>query len=113
TERINGLVEDIQKATNATVMATEESTKTVEQAIQRGRATVEAFNELKEASDSAAVLAQQTLLTVPQQVNAVKQVLESMEALNTGARETTQAIGQTRTGSQSLREAVTGLRATI
>jgi methyl-accepting chemotaxis protein len=112
-ERINALVDDIQRATNATVMATEESSKTVEQVIQRARATVAAFNELKEASESAADSAQQTLLTVPQQVNAVKQVLESMEALNIGARETTSAIGQTRIGSETLREAVEQLKSTI
>ena len=112
-ERINVLVGDIQKATNATVMATDESTKTVEQVIRRAQATAEAFNDLKEASDSAAESAQQTLLTVPQQVNAVKQVLESMEALNTGAIETTGAIGQTRVGSETLREAVARLRSTI
>jgi methyl-accepting chemotaxis protein len=112
-ERINTLVEDIQKATNATVMATEESTKTVDLVILRARATADAFTELKEASDSAADSAQQTLLTLPQQVNAVKQVLESMEALNTGARETTNAISQTRTGSETLREAVSQLKSTI
>jgi methyl-accepting chemotaxis protein len=112
-DRINVLVDDIQKSTNATVMATEESTKTVDKSILRAAATVAAFNELKEASDSAAVSAQQTLLTVPQQLNAVKQVLESMEALNVGARETTDAIAQTRSGSETLREAVAQLKATI
>jgi methyl-accepting chemotaxis protein len=112
-ERINLLVDEIQKATNATVMATEESTKTVDKVIIRARATAEAFSELKEASDSAAVSSQQTLLTLPQQVNAVKQVLESMESLNTGSRETASAIGQTRVGSETLREAVVRLKSTI
>ena len=112
-ERINVLVDDIQKATNATVMATEESAKTVEQAIQRTKATVDAFNELKEASNIAADTAQQTLLSVPQQVTAVKQVLESMDALNTGSRETAIAIGQSRGGIVTLREAVTRLKSTI
>jgi hypothetical protein len=112
-ERINTLLGDIQKATNATVMATEESTKTVEQAIQRAQATVATFNELKDASNSASDAAQQTLLSVPQQVTAVKQVLESMDALNTGSRETAGAIGQSRIGSQTLREAVNALKSTI
>ncbi len=112
-ERINALVDDIQKATNATVMATEESTKTVEQAIQRAQATVAAFNELKEASNIAADTAQQTLLSVPQQVTAVKQVLESMDALNTGSRETAGAIGQSRAGMETLRETVFRLKSTI
>ena len=94
-------------------MATEESTKTVDLVMLRAKATADAFGELKEASDSAADSAQQTLLTLPQQVNAVKQVLESMEALNIGARETTNAIGQTRIGSETLREAVSQLKSTI
>jgi hypothetical protein len=113
TERINALVDDIQKATNAAVMATEESTKTVEQVIHRAQAMAEAFNEVKEASNSAADTAQQTLLSVPQQVTAVKQVLASMDALNTGSRETASAIGQTRIGSETLREAVAQLKSTI
>ena len=112
-ERINALVDDIQRATNATVMATEESTRTVEKAIQRAKATVDAFNELRDASNSAADSAQQTLLTVPQQVTAVKQVLESMDALSTGSRETASAIGQSRIGSETLREAVEQLKSTI
>ncbi len=112
-ERINALVDDIQRATNATVMATEQSTKTVDQAIQRAKATVDAFNELKDASSSAADSAQQTLLSVPQQVTAVKQVLESMDALNTGSRETASAIGQSRIGSETLQEAVARLKSTI
>lgn len=112
-ERINALVDDIQKATNATVMATEESTKTVEKAIQRAQATVNAFNEVKEASSSAGDTAQQTLLSVPQQVSAVKQVLESMDALSTGSRETAIAVGQSRIGSETLREAVVQLKSTI
>lgn len=112
-ERINALIDDIQKATNATVMATEESAKTVVQAIQRAKATVDAFNELKEASNIAADTAQQTLLSVPQQVTAVKQVLESMDALNTGSRETAIAIGQSRIGIETLRETVTRLKSTI
>lgn len=112
-ERINALLIEIQKATNAAVMATEESTKTVEQAIGRAQATVATFNELKDSSNSAADAAQQTLLSVPQQVTAVKQVLESMDALNTGSRETATAIGQSRIGSETLREAVDRLKSTI
>jgi methyl-accepting chemotaxis protein len=112
-ERINALLNDIQRATNAAVMATEESTKTVEKAIQRAQATVATFNELKDSSNSAADAAQQTLLSVPQQVTAVKQVLESMDALNIGSRETASAIGQSRIGSETLREAVAQLKSTI
>ena len=112
-ERINALLIDIQKATNTAVMATEESTKTVEKAIIRAQETVAIFDELKESNNSAADATQQTLLSVPQQVTAVKQVLESMDALNIGSRETANAIGQSRIGSETLREAVIHLKSTI
>jgi methyl-accepting chemotaxis protein len=112
-ERIDALVNQIQKATNATVMATEEGTKTVELGIRLAQKTVEAFDEVKEASNSASEAAQQMLLSVPQQVTAVKQVLASMDSLNTGARETASGIGQTRIGSENLREAALKLKAMI
>src|SRR5262249_24758403 len=71
-ERINSLVGDIQKATNSTVMATEEGTKTVELGIRLAQETVQAFNGVAHSSQIASEAAQQTLLSVPQQVTAVK-----------------------------------------
>lgn len=102
-ERINTLVEDIQKATNSTVMATEEGTKNVDRGIRLAEQTVQAFNMVVHSSTSASEAAQQTLLSVPQQVTAVKQVLTSMESLTTGARETADGIGQTKYGVENLR----------
>ena len=103
-ERINALVDGIQKATNSTVMATEEGTKTVEAGIKLAQETVESFNGVVESSNTASDAAQQTLLSVPQQVTAVKQVLESMESLNRGARETAAGLSQTKTSVENLRE---------
>ncbi len=112
-ERISVLVDDIEKATNAAVMATEESARTVDQAILRTQATVSAFTELRDASNSAADSAQQTLLSVPQQLTAVKQVLESMDALSAGSRETAAAIGQSRVGIETLRLAISQLQSAV
>jgi methyl-accepting chemotaxis protein len=107
-ERINTLVDDIQRATNSTVMATEEGTKTVDRAIHLTEETVEAFQMVTSSSNTASEAAQQTLFSVPQQVTAVKQVLSSMDSLNTGARETADGIGQTKVGVDNLR--VTALK---
>lgn len=107
-ERINVLVEQIQRATNSTVMATEEGSKTVDQGIKLAEETVEAFNTVTASSSTASDAAEQTLLSVPQQVTAVRQVLVSMDSLNTGARETADGIGQTKIGVESLR--VTALK---
>jgi hypothetical protein len=107
-ERINALVEEIQKATNSTVMATEEGTKTVDQSIRYAEDTVRAFDNVRSSCNQASDAAQQTLLSVPQQITAVKQVLISMDSLNTGARETADGIGQTKIGVENLR--VTALK---
>jgi hypothetical protein len=112
-ERINTLVEDIQKATNSTVMATEEGTKTVDHTIRLAMETVEAFQSVVASSNGASEAAQQTLLSVPQQVTAVQQVLTSMDSLNTGARETADGIGQTKIGVENLRTTALKLKEMI
>jgi len=112
-ERISTLVQDIQAATNATVMATEEGTKTVDRSICLTQDAADAFHEVVRTSSTAADTAEQTLLSVPQQVMAVKQVLSAMEALNTSAKEAADSVSQTRIGMDSLRDASLKIRAMI
>ncbi len=112
-ERINALVDDIQKATNSTVMATEEGTKTVDKSILTAQETVRAFDMVAASAHSASDAAQQTLLSVPQQVTAVRQVLMAMDSLNTGARETADGIGQTKIGVENLRTTALKLKEMI
>jgi len=112
-ERINALVADIQKATNSTVMATEEGTKTVETGLRLAEETVAAFKTVTDASNTASGATQQTLLSVAQQVAAVKQVLSAMNALNTSARESSDGISQTKIGVNNLRETAVNLKQMI
>jgi methyl-accepting chemotaxis protein len=109
-ERINTLVLDIQNATNATVMATEEGTKTVEQGTYQTHRTAEVFEGLAASITSVFESSQQTLLNVKQQVAAVRQVVEAMEAINHGSKETTSGITQTRLGVQQLNDAAQSLQ---
>ncbi|HEX8235564.1 MAG TPA: methyl-accepting chemotaxis protein [Abditibacteriaceae bacterium] len=112
-ERINALVADIQKATNSTVMATEEGTKTVETGLRLAEETVAAFKTVTDASNTASGATQQTLLSVAQQVAAVKQVLTAMNALNTSARESSDGISQTKFGVDNLRQTALDLKQMI
>jgi methyl-accepting chemotaxis protein len=109
-ERINTLVLDIQNATNATVMATEEGTKTVEQGTYQTHRTAEVFEGLAASITSVFESSQQTLLNVKQQVAAVRQVVEAMDAINHGSKETTSGITQTRLGVQQLNDAAQSLQ---
>jgi hypothetical protein len=112
-DRINSLVEDIRRATDATVMATEEGNKTVDSDMRLAQQTALAFNGIVESCNAALEAAQQTLLAVPQQIAAVRQVLSAMEDLNRGAKETADGLGQTRASVDNLREAAQQLKAMV
>ncbi|MBF0612038.1 MAG: chemotaxis protein [Magnetococcales bacterium] len=112
-ERINSLVLEIQKATNATVMATEEGGKTVDQGMLVAQNTAEAFAEVSEAVNSASQSSQQISLNVRQQAVAIRQVVEAMKSINTGAKETAAGISQIKAGTQVLNESAGQLKAMI
>ena len=109
-ERINTLVLDIQNATNATVMATEEGTKTVEEGTHLTYRTAEVFDGVAASITNVFESSQQTLLNVKQQLAAVRQVVEAMEAINNGAKETASSIGQTRSAVLQLNDAAQSLQ---
>jgi CHASE3 domain sensor protein len=112
-ERINTLVADIQKATNSTVMVTEEGTKTVEEGTQLAQKTAGAFNGLAATINSTFESVQQIALNVKQQAAATNQVVEAMGAINAGARETAAGIAQTKVGIAKLNQAALGLQAMV
>jgi len=112
-ERINTLVMDIQNATNATVMATEEGTKTVDEGTHLTHRTVEVFDGLAASITSVFESTQQTMLNVKQQLAAVRQVVEAMETINTGSKEASSGIGQTKLGVQQLNEVAQSLQVMV
>jgi Methyl-accepting chemotaxis protein (MCP) signalling domain/Single Cache-like len=97
--RIDALVTDINNATNATVMATEEGTKTV-------TALAALMTGVFEST-------QQTLLNVKQQVAAVGPVVAAMNDLKHGAMETASGIAQTKRVITHLSEVAQTLQATV
>jgi hypothetical protein len=112
-ERINTLVLDIQNATNATVMATEEGTKTVDAGTYLTHRIAEVFDSLATSITNVYESAQQTLLNVKQQVAAVRQVVEAMDAINNGSKDTANGITQTRAGVHQLNDAAQSLQTLV
>lgn len=109
-EQANAVISDIQKATNATILRTEEGTKVVEEVTAHARNVGMLFNTLAEAADKAYENAQQVLLNAKQQAMAIGQVVEAMNGLNAGARETAAGIVQTKTGIEQLNSAAVNLK---
>jgi methyl-accepting chemotaxis protein len=109
-EQANAVIADIQKATNATILRTEEGTKVVDEVTGYVRNVGELFNSLSEAASKVYENAQQVLLNTNQQATAIGQVVEAMNGLNTGARETAAGIVQTKTGIEQLNSATVNLK---
>ena len=103
--QIRALVDKIQKATHATVMVTEEGSRSVEEGMAITRDTEEMFQSLGRAIGAASEGSQQISMNVRQQSLAIKQVVEAVQSVNMGAKESASGIAQIKDGIQSLNEA--------
>jgi methyl-accepting chemotaxis protein len=109
-EKINVLVHDIQAAINATVIATDEGTKTVEEGVRVVEETSQAFSGVTDSVNNIAVNNQQISLNAQQQAMAIQQILTAMKNLNQATQETTSGIGQVKEGTHHLNDAAMQLK---
>jgi CHASE3 domain sensor protein len=105
------LVADIQKATNSSIMMTEDGTRTVTDVTRTVQKVAELFVNLASLADSANESAQQVMFNARQQSAAFAQVVEATNSIASGAKETASGIGQTKVGVQQLNEAADNLKA--
>ena len=109
-DKINTLVSTIQKAINETVMVTEEGTKTVKSGVQMARQSEAAFGAVKEAVNQVVLNNQQVSLNLKQQVDAIQQVVDAMDLINRGAKETASGLNQSKVGTEQLNSAASILQ---
>lgn len=105
------LVTDIQKATNSSVMMTEEGSRTVAEVTQLVQKVAELFANLASLAGSANENAQQVMLNAQQQSAAFSQVVQATNSIVSGAKETAAGISQTKIGVQNLNKAAENLKA--
>lgn len=97
-ERIGVLVGQIQRATNATVMAAEQGNKRVEASIRSAEDTGATIKTLVSAFDETALNTQQIVHGLRQQALGVRQMHEAIGNLNLGMKEITTGGRQVRQG---------------
>lgn len=107
------IVADIQKTTNSTIMVTEEGTKTVEKVTVLAGQVGELFSRLSEAAGTVHDNAQQVLLNARQQSSALGQVVEAVNSINAGSKETAAGLTQTKIGIQNMNRAAEDLKAIV
>jgi methyl-accepting chemotaxis protein len=98
TARIKEIISEIRKATNTTVMATEEGTKGVQQGVELAGRTQKSIDQLAGVIDESAQVAAQMAAGSQQQRTGVEQIAMAMQQIN---QATTQNLASTRQAEQS------------
>ena len=101
TRQIKGLIDEIQKATNSTIMVTEEGTKAVDQASMLVDKVHDSFNSIMETVEETSRTAKEITLSTQQQTSACEQMADTMAEVRDvaqqvagSARETEKAISE-------------------
>lgn len=102
TAQVRAILNDIQKATNAAVMATEQGNKAVEDGVRQSKEAGEAIRQMGESIDDSAQAAVQIAASSQQQLTGMDQVALAMENIR-------QASDQNVTGMRQVEFTVQGL----
>jgi len=110
TVQIRDILNELQKATSAAVMATEQGSKAVESGVRQSKLSGEAIRALSESIVGAAQAAVQIVASSQQQVIGMDQIGIAMENINQAGAETAMSMRQAQTAAQSLNELGLNLR---
>jgi methyl-accepting chemotaxis protein len=101
TAQVTAILRDIQDATNATVMATEEGTKGVDEGVRLAAWAGEAIRRLAGVIEESAQGATQMVAGGRQQASGVEQMAVAMQSIN---QATVQTLASTREAERAARE---------
>jgi methyl-accepting chemotaxis protein len=102
TSQVRAILNDIQKATNVAVLATEQGNKAVEAGVRQSREAGEAIRQMSESIDQSAQAALMISASGQQQLTGMDQVAQAMENIK-------QASEQNVTGMKQVELTVQGL----
>jgi methyl-accepting chemotaxis protein len=102
TAQIKMILSNIQKATNATVMATEEGTKKADEGVQLAAQAQNTIEQLGAVIDESAQVATQMVAGGQQQASGVEQIALAMENINQATVQSLAGMRQTEKAAQDL-----------
>ncbi|WP_293933004.1 methyl-accepting chemotaxis protein [Iodobacter sp.] len=112
-EQAKGIVSGIQKASDTTIMRTEEGTRNIESVMSIVAKVNDLFESISSLSNQVYQSSQQGALNAKQQTAAIAEVVGAANTMNAGAKETAAGITQTKIGIQNLNEANNKLKAIV
>lgn len=104
TLQVRNILNDVQKATSAAVMATEQGSKAVEAGVKQSLQTGEAIRILSESSNEAVQAATQIVASSQQQVVGMDQIGIAMQNINQAGTETAVSMVQSEKAAKNLSE---------
>lgn len=113
TAQVKAILQDIQKATNTTVMATEEGTKGVERGVRLAYQSRAAIEELSDVINQSAQNAAQMVAAGQQQTAGVEQVALAMNNINQATIQSLASTRQAEKAAHNLHELALHLNETI
>jgi methyl-accepting chemotaxis protein len=104
TLQVRNILNDVQKATSAAVMATEQGTKAVEAGVKQSLQAGEAIRILSESSNEAVQAATQIVASSQQQVVGMDQIGVAMQNINQAGTETAVSMVQSEKSAKNLND---------
>jgi len=104
TLQVRNILNDVQKATGAAVMATEQGSKAVESGLMQSKQAGESIKTLAESSNEAVQAATQIVASSQQQVVGMDQIGVAMQNINQAGTETAVSMVQAEKSAKNLHE---------
>jgi methyl-accepting chemotaxis protein len=104
TTQVRSILSEIQKATNATVMVTEQGSKAVETGVRLSGLAGESVQKLTEGIAEAAQAATQIAASSQQQMAGMNQVALAIESIKTASTQNVASTRQTETAAKNIEE---------
>ncbi len=104
TTQVRAILNDIQKATNAAVLAMEQGNKAVEAGVRQSREAGEAIRQMGESIEGSAQAALQISASSQQQLMGMSQVSQAMENIKAASEQNVAGVKQVETTMQNLHE---------
>lgn len=113
TVQVREILGEIQRATNAAVMVTEEGSKGVDQGQMLVNRAGDSIRELSHAIEDAAVAAMQIAASTRQQTIGMDQLTHAMRTIKKATTETLSSTTQVKANVQNLRDAANRINAVL
>jgi methyl-accepting chemotaxis protein len=104
TGQVRGILGEVQKATSAAVMATEQGSKVVEAGVKQSAEVSEAIRQLSESIAEASQASTQIAASSQQQVVGMDQVAQAMESIKVASAQNVAGTKQAEAAAQQLHD---------